>query len=297
MLDSTTGKQAPGQTPANAKTDPVGNFTCFLAWLTKPNTLSRCGLLISAPMRVPSSKGSPTGMALVLFTTSSRNWGMISLWTYTLVPLQQTWAVERLPGDTCNEPARDRAAAAAGKASPVPGSGSWPWARPSLRFPARSLWRWGGGISPPAPWSPASPLLQTFPSPQPNTEGSFLPVELREQLEQTGTPEPSVPFYPSVRSRWKRLWPPPGDGRAACRSLPPLEPRRRGRQGPPPPCRSQPEQGRSQALGERAWTPWRCLDTSTAFHANWKKKGLEVASAHSPQARAGADFEAAIWKG
>lgn len=114
------------------------NFTCFLAWLTNPNTLSKCGLLISAPMRVPSNRGSPTGMALVLFTTSFRNWGIISLWTYTLVPLQQTWVVERSSGDTRHEPGRDRPAAT-GKASPAPASGSSPWARPSLHFPAHSL--------------------------------------------------------------------------------------------------------------------------------------------------------------
>lgn len=72
-----------------------GLHTCSLAWLINPNTFSSWGLLIRAPIRVLSSRGSPTGMALVLLTTSSRNRGMISLCTNTLVPLQQTCTFKR----------------------------------------------------------------------------------------------------------------------------------------------------------------------------------------------------------
>lgn len=70
-----------------------------------------------------------------------------------------------------------------------------------------------------------------------------------------------------------RLW---DDGRAACRFLPPLAPHRRAHQGPPPPCRSQPEWRQSQASGEKAWRPWRYLDTrTTPFHTNWRRKRLK----------------------
>ncbi len=65
--------------------------TCSFACLMKPSTFSMWGLLMRAPMRVSSHKGSPTAIALVLFTTPSKNCGIISLCTNTRVPLQHTW--------------------------------------------------------------------------------------------------------------------------------------------------------------------------------------------------------------
>ncbi|KAG7264833.1 hypothetical protein CRUP_001477, partial [Coryphaenoides rupestris] len=73
---------------SNGNTDITGPK---ISSFTHPSTLSSWGLLMRAPMRVSASRGSPTAMALVLFTTSSRNLGRISRWTNTRVPLVQTW--------------------------------------------------------------------------------------------------------------------------------------------------------------------------------------------------------------
>lgn len=97
-----------------------------------------------------------------------------------------------------------------------------------------------GGLPPQLQGHVLHPFCRHFHHLKERQRGWFLLIACKEQFK-TRRSAPFLPFYPWVHSRWKRLWRPLDDGRAACRSLPPLAPRRRARQGPPPPCRSQPE--------------------------------------------------------
>lgn len=69
-------------------------LTCSFACLTKLKTFSRCALLISAPILVPCSRGSPILMFWVCFTTSLVKASRAARCTNTRVPLQQTWGIE-----------------------------------------------------------------------------------------------------------------------------------------------------------------------------------------------------------